>query len=474
MATLQSLLRKTFSKRRYMNRIISDSYIKGTKQIWGNDPSDEFNRRILAVNNMYGWLYQQGILKKVAFKMKDYSDIAYFAFGVNDLLQYRRLMEKSGLPDAALAVHHIFDEEYRPCIYSGAIELGWTMRTYRDFDGTVGRSWECDLVRHLDSPSVLDIVQIQEQEGIRAAVHSVFELSEFEPSDLTKAGVVLSVRPLKEQDGSAAQKMDSQSGYNISPMLDGNEDYAWGVFKGEMLVGYCTIGYAEDTYEGVVLHPAYTNESLLLSDVYVSPEHREEGCASYLVSQAIKRRTENDKELVLLTVLDEKLASFYKRLGFVQLADGVMLRDERSIEDKKRDERFEKAFSYFSNIDLNMADKRNYLYDHADKLIYCYENGEHLDLIDVDCWSRFEVLLGTNLSHADYMVLNEFMDGCPNGIYDPHDIEEGDIETIAQLKALLDAPGALDDKLENAQQQNLGRSAESQQNKGVATEYGKW
>lgn len=434
-----------------LERVISDSYTKGEKQIWGSDKTDEFNRRILAVNDMYGWLYQQGILRQVCFEWKDYSDITYFAFNAQKLAPYRTQMENSGLSDAALAVQYIFDEDRRPCLYSGAIELGWTMRTYRDFDGTVGKSWECDLVSHLDSPTVLEIEEIRERDGIQAAIHSVFEYSAFEPSDISKNGAILSVRPLEERDLASVQRFDEMSGNSVSPTLAGNDDFAWGVFKGETLVGYCTIGYAEDAYEGIVIHPGYTNDSLLISEVYICPEHRGEGCGAYLVDQVIKRRTENDKQIVLLTILDDKLSNFYEKVGFTLLNDGVMLRDERSIYDKKRDDVFEKAFSYFSSIDVDMADKRPYLYSHADKLIHCYENDELLDLLDVDCWSRFEELLGKTLLHGEYQALSAFLDeNQPDGIYDPHDIDENDIKMIDQLKLVLKHADSLEFKIAEA------------------------
>lgn len=467
MAKAHSQLRKIFPPKKdaqiseqipssAIPRIIVDDYVKGTKEIWGEDPSDEFNRRILAVNNMYGWLYQQGILKEVCFEMKDYSNITYFAFDAKDLQKYRDAMEKSDVQDAALAVHHIFEKEYTPCIYSGAIELGWTMRAYRDFDGTVSRSWECDLVKHLDSPSVLDIEEIRKRDGIQAAIHSVFELSGFEPSDIAKDGARLTVKPLSEKYYRSVEKLDEASGNCVADMLDYDDEvdnfaYAWGLFKNNRLIGYCTIGGADDCGGTIAACPGYAGvDSLLLSDVFVMPRQRGQGCGAFLVNEAIKLRTKDDKQLVFLTLLDDNLSYFYKKIGFSSIGDGNMVRDERDIHDIKRDEVFEKAFLYFSSIDLNMADKREYLYDHADKLIYCYENDEDLDLMDVDCWSRFEYLLGKDLSFEDYLVLNEYMDSAPNGITDPHDIEDTDCVTIGNLNALLNEAKKLDAMIESA------------------------
>lgn len=176
-----------------MPRIISDTYEKGEKHIWDldkdNPVNQEFNRKIIAVNDMYGWLYKKGILRDVSFEFKDYSDISFFALDVKDLAPYRSEMEQSGVQNASLAVQHIFDEEYTPCLFSGAIQLGWTMRTYRDIDGCVGRSWEIDLIQHLNNSAVHDILAINNEKflGVRAAVSKTFELSGFEPDLFDKA-----------------------------------------------------------------------------------------------------------------------------------------------------------------------------------------------------------------------------------------------------------------------------------------------
>lgn len=157
-----------------MDRIICDTYYKKGKRIWTVDPENEknksFNRRILAVNHLYGWLYHNGVLEAVSFWFRDYEDKIYFALDVNTLLPYRKNMEHSKIADAALAVHHIFDEEYRPCTYSGAIQLGWTMMTYRDNGGCIGSSWECDLVKMLRNRTVQKVLDIKNKRGVKEAV----------------------------------------------------------------------------------------------------------------------------------------------------------------------------------------------------------------------------------------------------------------------------------------------------------------
>lgn len=307
-----------------MERIICDSFAKGKVTQWTLDadsPSTQaFNRKIKAVNNMFAWLYEKGILDKVAFEMKDYTDTTYFALDVKDLAPYREEMASSGLEEAELAIQHIFDEEYSPCMFSGAIELTWMMRTYRDFDGTVSRSWECDLCRHLNSSAVLDIEEVKENKGVKEAVKLAFELSGFMPCD------VFRVRALEEADMKQVAALDRLSGFKVFDGLE-SEEYAWGVFAGLELVGYCTLGGADDPDMGYNQLKEWNNDSLVLSDVYVKEEWRGKGVASLLINQALEKACP-EKESVFLTVLDDRLAAFYRRLGFIEVADGTMHRQD--------------------------------------------------------------------------------------------------------------------------------------------------
>lgn len=167
-----------------MERIIVDSYIKGEKPIWGDDPNDTFNQKILAVNAMYGWLYEQGILRAVSFEFKDYSFGTCFALDVNDLVPYRGAMEAARVERADLAVRHIFDELYTPCMYSGAITLSSPMASYRDVDGCVGRSWECGLIQGLGTKAIHRVLEARNTEGVVAAAKTTFAEFGWRESDL--------------------------------------------------------------------------------------------------------------------------------------------------------------------------------------------------------------------------------------------------------------------------------------------------
>lgn len=107
-----------------MRRIICDTLWKVDKPLYGKDPNGTFNQRITAVNDMYRWLYENEILHKTAFEFHDLPDNVVFALDATALTPYRAAMGESGLSNASLAVHHIFDEAYTPCAYSGVIEPG--------------------------------------------------------------------------------------------------------------------------------------------------------------------------------------------------------------------------------------------------------------------------------------------------------------------------------------------------------------
>lgn len=183
-----------------MARIISDCYWKGDKPLLGPDPNTEFNQKISAVNALYGWLYEQGILEKVSFEFKDYSNVSYFALDAEDLLPFREQMACSGVHNVQKAIYAIFDEPYKPCLYSGTIEPGWTIATYRDVDGSVGRSWETNLVQFLNTKGIYEVYDALITKGPKSAASTMFGLHSWYPSDIEKHV------PLNEQIKAASEK----------------------------------------------------------------------------------------------------------------------------------------------------------------------------------------------------------------------------------------------------------------------------
>ena len=159
-----------------MNKIIVDSFIKERTLTVDEYYTKEFVNRVNAVNAAYGYLYEKGILKKVSFEYLEFDGCVMFALDTDTLLPYREEMEASGFQGMDTACSHIFDQEYTPCLYSGAVELTWTMSTYREFDGTTERSWEIEPCRHMDSDQVLDVLEIRQKQGVCEAVKYIFKL----------------------------------------------------------------------------------------------------------------------------------------------------------------------------------------------------------------------------------------------------------------------------------------------------------
>lgn len=127
------------------------------------------------------------------------------------------------------------------------------------------------------------------------------------------------VRPLTESDKTQVETLDEESNDYVSQWLEDNEDYAWGAFLGETLIGYCTTGYADDCCDAIANHPAHTDDSILLSDVFILPEYRHNGYAIQMITDALEFRHKSDNnphEAVFLTVLCDNLKTLYNRLGF--------------------------------------------------------------------------------------------------------------------------------------------------------------
>ena len=146
------------------------------------DVNSEFNTIVRAINDMYAFLYKQGVLKEKSFVSKDLEDAFYFAVDTSDLEFYREEMLNSGVENAELAVKHIFDENHTECFYCGAITLSWTMSTYRDNCGCVGRSWECCGCEGFHTRDVSKFNQIRKEKSIAEAVKyqwSLFKWKEY-------------------------------------------------------------------------------------------------------------------------------------------------------------------------------------------------------------------------------------------------------------------------------------------------------
>ena len=132
--------------------------------------------------------------------------------------------------------------------------------------------------------------------------------------------------PLSIYQLSKVKTMDQMSGFCMEQWLDDNVDFAWGLFHNDKLIGYCSIGIADDADPLVEEHEA---SSLLLSDVFILPEYRNQGYGSQMIKESIETRWKMDgeKNTVYLHAMgitgdlpyDEKLKSFYEKIGFSEL-----------------------------------------------------------------------------------------------------------------------------------------------------------
>ena len=80
------------------------------------------------------------------------------------------------------------------------------------------------------------------------------------------------IRPLLVRDLEQVQFLDSLSGNYVQQWIEKDDEgtdldnaYAWGYFKWDRLIGYCTIGGADDLAVAEQCKE-YSNDSLLLSD----------------------------------------------------------------------------------------------------------------------------------------------------------------------------------------------------------------
>ena len=192
-----------------MDRIICDIYFKNEKPLLGEDKNSSFNVRIQAVNDLYGWLYQKGLLEEASFQDQDLPASVCFALDTAALLPFRNAREQSGIANAGLAVHHLFDEPYTPCMYSGAVELGWFMSTYRDVDGCVGRSWECALVQGLNMQAISEIQKAKTEQGAKAAVDKMFSFYHW-PQQEKKTGLLSMISSAEDKASSSHDETHSQ------------------------------------------------------------------------------------------------------------------------------------------------------------------------------------------------------------------------------------------------------------------------
>lgn len=135
------------------------------------------------------------------------------------------------------------------------------------------------------------------------------------------------VRKLTGKDHTNVSEMDEESGFFVAQWLEDLEadeeaSVDYGLFLNGNIIGYCTLGYADD------LSIVKDNDSHLLSDVYIKPAYRHKGYGSMMVTEAIKQEYDCILHPIYLTFLHDDLEQFYKPLGFSHVpgTDNIMMK----------------------------------------------------------------------------------------------------------------------------------------------------
>jgi GNAT superfamily N-acetyltransferase len=133
------------------------------------------------------------------------------------------------------------------------------------------------------------------------------------------------VRLLSREDEDQVASMDEASGFYVGQWIEDNEDYAYGLFDKDTLIGYCTIGEASDVCEEICGDKDYDDDSLILSDVYITPEYRGQGNALKMLQETLSIRVHT--ETIYCEPRYESLQRLYKKVGFIKSLGHAMKRN---------------------------------------------------------------------------------------------------------------------------------------------------
>lgn len=167
-----------------MERILMDYYLKDnilTSIADNNSRAADTTAQI--INNVYAWLYQAGILKKISFRYVEYSDMVFFAFDVKDLVPFIKQLQDANIDNVDIAIRLLFYTDLKRCRYSGAHQLLETMETYRDNCGCLGKSYENFMIQDMNNLAVGEIYKVKQDLGIRAAAEKAFDMTSWGPKN---------------------------------------------------------------------------------------------------------------------------------------------------------------------------------------------------------------------------------------------------------------------------------------------------
>ncbi len=85
-------------------------------------------------------------------------------------------------------------------------------------------------------------------------------------------------------------------------------------------------------------------------------------------------------------------------------------------------------YSYEQLLTTGENIESEFIRQHAEELVFCYQNGK--SLIDFDCWTQYETLLGEKITFEEYSQLDKAYEG------DPLELDADTPEACAEIKAL--------------------------------------
>ena len=157
--------------------IIADFFIKdGKNNTYGGCVNDETRKLLDGLRMLYRVLYDTGILKKISFQYKDYSDIVYFAFDTKDLMEYYKTLSVM-IPNLNALLAYIIS--HGTCVVCGATQPSSSMMTYRTVDGMTSKRRECWYASELNNEAVAMIRDEKDTNGVEAAVNLAFDMAGF-------------------------------------------------------------------------------------------------------------------------------------------------------------------------------------------------------------------------------------------------------------------------------------------------------
>lgn len=150
------------------------------------------------------------------------------------------------------------------------------------------------------------------------------------------------VRAIAKEDLPIIQEMDEESTFNvvheIEDVLSSGEkqNYAFCMEHHHEIIGYCTLECA-DYWEPWKLSHAYTDDSLCLSNVFIREKYQGNHLGYVMIKKALSQRWLADKKVtsVFLTLLNNRLSSYYEALGFTDFYEvedsGDMVLDVKNL-----------------------------------------------------------------------------------------------------------------------------------------------